>query len=102
MGKCQQWLHVERSLGWARVPSGLVSAVGTCGEEPWAGLAAKWVSAMGTCGEEPGVGLAAKWVSVSNGYMWRRAWDGPGCRVGKCQQWLHVERSLGRVWMPSG
>ena len=39
---------------------------------------------MVTCGEEPGAGLAAKWVSVSNGYMWRGAWGGPGCQVGKC------------------
>ena len=57
---------------------------------------------MVTCGQEPGAGLAAKWVSVSHGYMWRGAWGGPGCQVGKCQQWLHVERSLGRVWLPSG
>ena len=73
---------------------------------------------MVACGEEPG---AAKWVSVSNDYMWREgwsgpgcqvgvsngymrrgAWGGPGCQVGKCQQWLHVERSLGRAWLPSG
>ena len=52
-----------------------------------------------TGGEEPGAGLAAKWVSVSNGYMWRGAWGGPSWQVGKCQQWLHVERSLG---LPSG
>ena len=57
---------------------------------------------MVTCGEEPGAGLAAKWVSVSNGYMWRGAWGGPGCQVGKCQQWLHVERSLGRALLLSG
>ena len=35
-------------------------------------------------------------------YMWRGAWSGPGCQVGKCQQWLHVERSLERSWLPSG
>ena len=29
-----------------------------------------------------------------NGYMWRGAWGGPGCQVGKCQQLLHVERGL--------
>ena len=76
---------------------------------------------MVTCGGEPGEGLAAKWVSVSIGYMWRGAWGGPGCQVGvsnsymwrgaqdgagcqvgKCQQWLHVEGSLGRAWLPSG
>ena len=74
----------------------------TCGEEPGAGLGAKRVSAMVTCGEEPGVGLAAKWVSVNNGYMWRGAWGWPGCQVGNCQQWLHVERSLERAWLPSG
>ena len=60
------------------------------------------MSGMVTCGEEPGVGLAAKWVSVSNGYMWREAWSGSGCQVGKCQQWLHVERSLEWVWLPGG
>ena len=48
------------------------------------------------------MGLAVKWVSVSNGYMWRGAWGGSGCQVGKCQQWLHVERSLERAWLPSG
>ena len=57
---------------------------------------------MVTCGEEPGVGLAAEWVSVSNGYMWRGAWNGPGCQVGNCQQWLHVERSMGWFWLPRG
>ena len=74
----------------------------TCGEEPGVGLAVKWVSEMVTCGEESGAGLAVKWVSVSNGYMWRGAWSGPGCQVGKCQQWLHVERSLEWAWLPSG
>ena len=44
---------------------------------------------MVTCGEEPVAVLDAKWVGVSNGYMWRGAWGGPGCQVGKCQQWLH-------------
>ena len=60
------------------------------------------MSAMVTCGEEPGAGLAAKWVSVSNGYMWRGAWGGHGCQVGKCQQWLYVARSLERAWLQSG
>ena len=41
------------------------------------------------------MGLAAKWVSVSNGYMWRGAWSGPGCQVGKCQQWSHCGEGPG-------
>ena len=59
---------------------------------------------MVTCGEEPGVGLAAKWVSISNGYMWRGTWGGSGCQVGKCQQWLNVEKGLGvsLAQLPSG
>ena len=82
-----------------------MSAMVTCGEEPGAGLAAKWVSVSNGymwSGEEPGAGLAVKLISVSNGYMWRGAWSGSGCQVGKCQQWLHVERSLEWVWLPNG
>ena len=57
---------------------------------------------MVTGGEGVGVALAAKWVSVSNDYMWRGGWGGPGCQVGKCHQRLQMERSLGRTWLPSG
>ena len=60
------------------------------------------MSVIVTCGEEPGVGLAAKWASVSNGYRWRGAWSGPGCQVGKCQQWSNEQKSLGQAWLPSG
>ena len=44
MGKSQQWLHAERSLGRALLLSGCVSAIAACGEDPGAGLAAKWLS----------------------------------------------------------
>ena len=37
---------------------------------------------MVTSGEDSGVGFAAKWVSVNNGYIWKRAWGGPGYQVG--------------------
>ena len=38
---------------------------------------------MVTFGEDSGAGFAAKWVSVDNhGYMWKGAWDRPGCHVG--------------------
>ena len=37
---------------------------------------------MVTCGEDSGAGFAAMWVSVDNGYMWKGAWDRPGCQVG--------------------
>ena len=57
---------------------------------------------MVTCGEGPDVDLVAKWVSVSDGLMWGVSLGGPGYQVGRCQEWLHVERILERVWLPSG
>ena len=43
------------------------------------------------------MGQAAKWMSVSNGHMSRAAWGRPGCKVGKCRQFLHMGRGFGLV-----
>ena len=70
VGMCQQWSHVEIGLGWAAwLPSGLMSAMVICREEPKASLVAKWVSQMVICGEQSQLGLVVEGMNVRNDYM---------------------------------
>ena len=79
-----------------------MSSLIICREELQIGLAAKWVSVINCYMGRAAWGRPVCEVCVNNCYTWRGAWGRPGCQMGKCQQWLHVERSLERAWLPSG
>ena len=50
------------------------------------------------CGEEPDAGMAAKWVSAIDVSADVKNSLGRACLTRECQQWLRLLRCMGRTW----